>query len=136
MSVTVRAICLRHQIRAVFCGMRTLVQQDPAAICLLSTANMRCMDYILRHPRSCDLPSVELGKFLFAMLENGKLDGSIRRDLDTRMAVELITTGFSGLMQRIAAIFAAEPGPAEKGEAALIYKEFLTMLERCVTPKR
>lgn len=125
-----------EQIRAMFCSMRSLFQNDPGAIRIYASANMRCINYTLKHQLPADPSSEKVQKSLFALLEKGKQDGSLRSDLDNAMTVELILTGFNGLMHRIAITYTSVPDDQEKENAARLYKEFMKMLEWYLSPRQ
>lgn len=124
-----------EQIRSYFCTQRSIFHKNPELIRLYAVGNMRCIDYALRHQIAIDRPSKGIKKAIFDSLEAGKRDGSIREDIDTAMTIELIQTGFNGIMHQIAMTYTSLPSEQQKEEAEQLYKEFLKMLEWYVLPK-
>lgn len=124
-----------EQLRSFFCARRAAYHKNPAAIKVYAVGNMRCVDYALRHQLVVDSASQSVKKAMFALLEEGKRDGSVRENLDLALAVDLMYTGFNGMMHQIAMTFTSTLSEPEKNKSALLYKEFLKMVEWYVTPE-
>lgn len=124
-----------EQLRSFFCKQRSFFHKDPVSIRLYAVGNMRCVDYALRHRLADDSSSAGIKKAIFDLLETGRRDGSIRANLDAAMTVDLITTGFNGMMHQIAMTYTSIPSEQEENELSQMYKEFLKMVEWYVLPK-
>lgn len=121
-----------EQLRSFFSISRSLDKGCADEAFLMSFAFIKCVQFGLKEPKLFKQMTARSRAVIAGLLEKGRQDGSVRAELDVEITIDIIETGFNGVMQKMVMAHKDSAPEQELARVMSLYRELGKMLENYI----
>ncbi|MEA4911489.1 MAG: TetR/AcrR family transcriptional regulator [Oscillospiraceae bacterium] len=118
-----------EQLLAFFSTSRYLDKDNTDKAVFLSYAYIKCVQYGMKEPRQFKAMTSRGRAVVAKLLEKGQQDHSVKPGLDIETTIDIIETGFNGVMQKMVMADRDNLMEQEKSHVLALYGELGKILE-------
>lgn len=123
-----------EQLLSFFSISRSLDKENTDDAFLMSFAYIKCVQFGMKEPKTLRDATSRARAVIARLLEKGQQDHSVRSGLDIETTIDIIDTGFNGVMQKMVMANKDLFPEQEKAHVLSLYRELGTILECYLQP--